>query len=112
MLQKGVEPSMNKAVTLLAEGDPSVWMVAGLGIAVVFMGLVSIVGLVFVMNKLCERFLNKKPVNAPAPVTPAAPVASAPIANREEIVAAVCAAVAEEEGVDISALRVVSFKKL
>ncbi len=101
---------MNKAVTLLAGAEPSVWLVAILGVAVVFVGLVSIVGLVFVMNKLCERFLNKKP--APAPVTPAAPVASAPIANREEIVAAVCAAVAEEEGVDISALRVVSFKKL
>jgi hypothetical protein len=39
-------------------------------------------------------------------------VTNAPIENREEIVAAVCAAVAEEEGVDISALRVVSFKKL
>ncbi len=103
---------MNKAVALLAEGDPSVWMVAGLGISVVFVGLISIVGLVFVMNKLCDRFLRGKPT--PAPIAPAAPVpvTNAPIENREEIVAAVCAAVAEEEGVDISALRVVSFKKL
>ena len=99
---------MNNAVTLLAK-DPSVWMVAGLGIAVVFVGLIAIVGLVWVMNKLCDRFL-KKPVPA-APVA-AAPAANAPIENRSEIVAAVCAAVAEEEGVDISALRVVSFKKL
>ena len=99
---------MNNAVTLLAQ-DPSVWMVAGLGIAVVFVGLVSIVGLVWAMNKLCDRFLNK-----PAPAAPvaAAPAVNAPIENRSEIVAAVCAAVAEEEGVDISALRVVSFKKL
>ncbi len=100
---------MNKAVTLLAQ-DPSVWMVAGLGIAVVFVGLIAIVGLVWAMNKLCDRFLNKKPVTAP--VAPATPATNAPIENREEIVAAVCAAVAEEEGVDISALRVVSFKKL
>ena len=100
---------MNKAVTLLAAGDPSVWMVAGLGVAVVFVGLVAIVGLVFAMNKLCDRFLVTKP--AATPVAPA-PVANTPIENREEIVAAVCAAVAEEEGVDISALRVVSFKKL
>lgn len=102
---------MNKAVTLLAQGDPSVWLVAILGIAVVFVGLIAIVGLVFAMNKLCDRFLNKP---APALATPAVPasLANAPIENREEIVAAVCAAVAEEEGVDISALRVVSFKKL
>ncbi len=99
---------MNNAVTLLTQ-DPSVWMVAGLGIAVVFVGLIAIVGLVWAMNKLCDRFL-KKPA-APAAV-PAAPVTNAPIENRSEIVAAVCAAVAEEEGVDISALRVVSFKKL
>ena len=100
---------MNNAVTLLAK-DPSVWMVAGLGIAVVFVGLIAIVGLVMLMNVLCDRFLTKKA----APVVPVAPtpVTNAPIENREEIVAAVCAAVAEEEGVDISALRVVSFKKL
>ena len=100
---------MNQTVTLLAQGEPSVWLVAILGISVVFMGLVAIVGLVWAMNKLCDRFLNKKPA---VPVASAAPVANAPIENREEIVAAVCAAVAEEEGVDISALRVVSFKKL
>ena len=102
---------MNKAVALLAQSDPSVWMVAGLGIAVVFVGLIAIVGLVWAMNKLCDRFLGTKP-KAVAPTAPVAPAANAPIANREEIVAAVCAAVAEEEGVDISALRVVSFKKL
>ena len=101
---------MNNAVTLLTESDPSVWMVTGLGIAVVFVGLIAIVGLVWAMNKLCDCFLKKKPVDA-APVA-SAPAVNAPIENREEIVAAVCAAVAEEEGVDISALRVVSFKKL
>ncbi len=103
---------MNKTVTLLAQNDPSVWLVAILGISVVFVGLVLIVGLVWVMNKLCDRFLSGKSEPAPAAPAPAAPAANAPIANREEIVAAVCAAVAEEEGVDISALRVLSFKKL
>lgn len=101
---------MNKAVTLLAAGDPSVWMVAGLGIAVVFVGLIAIVGLVWAMNKLCDCIFKQKSL----PAVPAVPASAAnvPIENREEIVAAVCAAVAEEEGVDISALRVVSFKKL
>ena len=44
--------------------------------------------------------------------TPAAPSAPAAIENRAEIIAAVCAAAAEEMGTDISALRVVSFKKV
>ena len=47
----------------------------------------------------------EKKAEIPAPV-------SAEIPNRSEIVAAVCAAIAEEEGKDISAIRVVSFKKL
>jgi phenylpyruvate tautomerase PptA (4-oxalocrotonate tautomerase family) len=37
---------------------------------------------------------------------------SATIENRQEIIAAVTAACAEEMGTDISALRVISFKKL
>ena len=102
---------MSKMITHLAAAEPSVWMVAGLGVAVVFVGLVAIVGLVLAMNRLCDRFLSQKA--APAKAAPAkAPAASAVIENREELVAAVCAAVAEEEGVDISALRVVSFKKI
>ncbi len=102
---------MSKMITHLAAAEPSVWMVAGLGIAVVFVGLVAIVGLVLAMNKLCCRFLSKKAAPAPTQAAPA-PAVSAAIENRAELVAAVCAAVAEEEGVDISALRVVSFKKI
>lgn len=101
---------MNNAVTLLAQADPSVWMVAGLGVTVVFAGLVFLIAIVWAMNKLCDRFLAPKQAPVAAPVTTAPNVG--PIENREEIVAAVCAAVAEQEGVDISALRVVSFKKL
>ena len=58
--------------------------------------------------------LAKKPTTEvkASPVVNAAPVAPAAIENRSEIVAAVCAAVAEENGTDISAIRVVSFKKL
>ncbi len=34
------------------------------------------------------------------------------IENRQEVLAAVCAAIAEENGTDISAIRVISFKKV
>jgi len=102
-------------ITLLAKNDPSVGLLVILGISVVFVGLVAIVGLVWAMNKVYDRFLSKKQTDAPAataPVQAAAPANSATVENREEILAAVCAAVAEEEGVDVSALRVLSFKKL
>lgn len=93
--------------------EPSVWLVAVLGIAVVFVGLIAIVGIVWLMNKICD-FVASKAKREPAPTVPQAPEAkpAAVIPNRQEILAAVCAAVAEENGTDISAIRVISFKKL
>ena len=110
---------MNPMVqSVLATTPPSVWLVAILGITVVFTGLIAIIVLVRVMNRLCDLLEQGKngtaaPAAVPAPTqqAPAAP-APAPIQNKQEIIAAVCAAVAEEEGVDVSAIRVLSFKKL
>lgn len=102
----------------LESADPHWALVCLIGIAVVFVGLAVIIGLVELMNLLTNKLEGKKKAQAPKP----APVASAPMAaapaasgvieNRDEIVAAVCAAVAEENGTDISAIRVVSFKKI
>jgi len=106
---------MNPMVqSVLATTPPSVWLVAILGITVVFTGLIAIIVLVRVMNRLCDLLeQGKNGTAAPAPTqqAPAAP-APAPIQNKQEIIAAVFTAVAEEEGVDVSAIRVLSFKKL
>ncbi|MBO5374130.1 MAG: OadG family protein [Clostridia bacterium] len=82
------------------------------GVAVVFCGLVILIGLIYLMNLICDRFFPDKPASS-APSAPApTPAPSKEIANRGEVVAAVCAAIAEKEGTDISAIRVISFKKL
>ena len=101
----------NYILALSASAEPGVLFTVLLGVSVVFVGLLCIVGLVMLMNLLCAE--KAKP-EAPTPVqSPAAtPVANAVIPNRQEIIAAVVAAVAEEEGTDISAIRVLSFKKL
>ncbi|MBO5262076.1 MAG: OadG family protein [Clostridia bacterium] len=84
-----------------------------IGIAVVFVGLAIIIGLVELMNLVTTKTEGKKKASAPSAAPSAsAPVQSAVIENRDEIVAAVCAAVAEENGTDISAVRVISFKKI
>lgn len=88
-------------------------LVCLIGIAVVFVGLVVIIGLVELMNLVTTKAEGKKKATAPAPAAPApAQAIGGVIENRDEIVAAVCAAVAEENGTDISAIRVVSFKKI
>lgn len=106
---------MNYSAQTLLATDPNVAVLCVLGVAVVFVGLVAIIGIVKLMNRVCDIL----EANKNATVVPAAPVPSAkaapadtPIQNKQEIVAAVCAAVAEEEGVDVSAIRVLSFKKL
>ncbi|MBO5312491.1 MAG: OadG family protein [Clostridia bacterium] len=104
---------MVRNLFLATDADPHWALVCLLGIGVVFVGLVLIIGLVELMNFATNRF-GKKAVKSEA--KPAQAVASAPattvIENRDELVAAVCAAIAEENGTDISAIRVVSFKKI
>ena len=91
---------------------------SGIGFLIVFIGLVCLIALVALMGSVCTKVLNdgkkteKKAPTAPvktASVAPAAPVA---IANRDELVVAFSAAVAEELGTDVSAIRVVSLKEI
>ena len=104
---------MNNFLLFAANNDPATWMVCLIGVGVVFVGLAVLIGIIAAMNAICDILAKKKTVAPSAPVQSApVAVANAPIENRSEIVAAVCAAVAEENGTDISAIRVVSFKKL
>ena len=110
-----MEFSSNFALAIEANSDISTWLVCFLGVSVVFVGLISIIALLYLMNFLIEKGKSKKTDAVNTTVTAAAAPSDAPAAkieNRREIIAAVCAAVAEEEGTDISAIRVISFKKL
>lgn len=83
--------------------------VVGMGLGVVFIGLISIIILCYIIGAVCMASVKKtESETAQAPV--AAP--AAPIENRQEIIAAVSAALAEEMGTDISAIRILSFKKI
>ena len=89
-------------------------IVCFVGVAVVFIGLVCIIGLVSLMTLICNKLLDggekkNKQKSSEAPVAVASPSV---VENRGEIIAVVCAAIAEEEGTDISAIRVISFKKV
>ncbi|MBR2316129.1 MAG: OadG family protein [Clostridia bacterium] len=108
---------LNTTLADVLQQEPSIGFVCLLGIANVFIGLICIIGIIKIMNAVSA--LSEKKSEAPEetdiPVSPAATPAvsnEAPIENRQEIIAAVCAAVAEENGTDISAIRVVSFKKI
>ena len=83
--------------------------VVGMGLGVVFVGLISIIILCYIIGAICTSAENK-PENTATAEPPATAVK--PIENRGEIIAAVSAALAEEMGTDISAIRILSFKKI
>ena len=88
--------------------DYSSVFVVLMGMGTVFFGLICLIVLTNIMGRILGREA------APAAAAPAAPVAAAPAVepNRQELVAAVSAAIAEELGTDITGIRILSMKKV
>ena len=82
-----------------------------MGLGTVFTGLISIIVICLIMGALCRTFIKEEkkaePVKASATV-----VQPVNVENKQEIIAACCAAVAEELGTDVSGIKVVSFKRV
>ncbi len=101
-----------------APAYPSTLFVVLLGIGVVFLGLIFIVLLCMCVSLVVRKGKSEGPIVpatpvAPvaAPAAPAAPVA-AEIPDKQAFIAAVSAAIAEDLGTDVSALRILSVKRL
>ncbi|MBQ9392956.1 MAG: OadG family protein [Oscillospiraceae bacterium] len=78
-----------------------------MGVGTVFVGLICLIVLVSLMGWLCRK-TEKTPAAPPA----AAPAAADARSNAGEIVAAISAAIAQESGTDVSAIRIVSIKRI
>lgn len=79
-----------------------------MGMGTVFFGLICLIVLTMIMGKL----VGGRAAPAAAAPIPAAAAPAAPEGNRQEIAAAVAAAIAEELGTDITGIRILSMKKL
>ena len=86
------------------------WFVCAMGMGVTFIGLACMIGLIYLQSMI----FGEKPKPAPVAVPASAPVPaqSEAIVNRGELVAAVSAALAEDMGVDVTAIRILSMKKI
>jgi len=87
-----------------------------MGISTVFIGLVCIIILCKILGVCCQLLSKKDDQAQQAAPSPVAPVTAAPtpavIPNRRETVAAIAAAIAEDLGTDVSAIRILSIEKL
>ena len=94
----------------LAEQSVPNGLVVAMGIGTVFVGLIAIV----IICKIISLILAPKTANTETTKEVAAPVTenSAVIENRQEIIAAVAAVIAEELGTEVEALKIHSFKKI
>ena len=91
--------------------DVSNGIVIALGLGIVFAGLICLVIICSLLGVICKNLI-KNDTKAPAAFAVAPASGDAPIANKQEIVAAVCAVIAEELGTDASNIRVTSFKRV
>lgn len=89
--------------------DYSNLFVCLMGICTVFIGLICIIVLVSAMSAVVRA--TDKALAQPAPAVTAVPAAPGDQVS-PAMVAAVSAAIAEEMGTDISAIRIISFKKV
>ncbi len=87
-------------------------LVCAIGIGTVFVGLICLIIMCKIIGLFSGQKSNKQNEQTTVETSASAPALAKPIENRQEIIAAVSAVIAEELGTDISALRILSFKKL
>lgn len=85
------------------------WFVCVIGMGIVFLGLLGLVLICQLLGLVCSTSSKK---TSTLPVAPAMAPAAAEIPNKQEFIAAVSVAIAEEMGEDISAIRITSVRKL
>ena len=88
-----------------------------MGIGTVFIGLVCIVALCSLVSLFCNKLLSGKDQKivmkaAKTETQKIGAPAAIPASQRKKILAAVCAVIAEENGCEVNAIRVKSFKKI
>ena len=79
--------------------------VTAFGLGLTFVGLIAIIFICIVMGAICKRLI--KTSSAPVQTAPKAAV----IANKGEFAAAIAAAIAEENGTDVSGIKILSIKQ-
>lgn len=82
--------------------EPSNMLVVCLGVGTVFFGLICLIAICMIMSMVCRLF-EKDTVKSPVNDT---------ISNKQEIVAAACAVIAEEIGTEAKNIKVISFKRI
>ncbi len=88
------------------------WFVIVMGLVTVFVGLICIIIICSVMGALCKTFIKEDNTQQTTAKSVQTVSESSEIPDRQKLIAASCAVIAEELGTDVEAIKVLSFKKM
>ena len=91
--------------------EPGILQVVLMGVVTVFVVLVCLIAIIKLMGLVMEKVGGKQAAGATAPAA-SAPAAPAAVPDKQKLVAAIAAAVAEDMGTDVSHLKIHSIRKL
>ncbi|MCI9542969.1 OadG family transporter subunit [Acutalibacter muris] len=97
-----------------AAAEPSFLQVVAMGLITVFVVLICLIIIIKVMGAIMAGAVKAAPAPAPAAPAAAAPAAAAaaPQPNKQQLVAAISAAIAEDMGGSVDHIRIHSIRKL
>lgn len=88
------------------------WFVVVMGLGTVFVGLICIILLCTLLGGIC-RMMDKNAKSSPDSLNAApAPQSAFPPEKRGEIIAAISAVIAEENGTDLNGIRIHAIRKI
>lgn len=87
-------------------------MVVLMGMVTVFFVLVCLILIITIMGKIMAAATAKQKAAAPAPAPVAAAPVAAPVGNKQQLVAVMAAAIAEDMGTDVGRIKIHSIRKL
>lgn len=105
---------MPRLLEVAGAAEPSFLQVVAMGIITVFVVLICLIILIKIMGALMAGRQQPQAPAAPAPRAAApAPVVAAPAGpNKQQLVAAISAAIAEDMGSGVDHIKIISIRKL
>ena len=104
---------MDSLMLLAAMAEPSFLQVVAMGLITVFVVLICLIIIIKIMGAIMAGVSKPAPAPAAAPAVAAPTVATAaPQPNKQQLVAAVSAAIAEDIGGSVDHIKIHSIRKL
>ncbi len=91
--------------------EPSMLQVVLMGVITVFVVLIFLIGIIKLLGLAMAAFTGKKD-SAPVPAAAPAPQAGSAQPNKQQLVAAIAAAIAEDMGSDVNHIKIHSIRRL